>query len=155
MLLFWSVIVRFLPLQRSDLARRGKSDPSAKQDQSPLLHTYKYFHNHLVSSSTTPSLSSWRRQAAAAVIQLRNANCTGHWDASKDSLWVALQAAPKPAPDAPLNKTGDGGWLGQLRNSIASAKPPKSQTPDKPKEEKPKEKDEAVSSFFKSLLKNL
>jgi hypothetical protein len=87
-------------------------------------------------------------------VLLRNAHCPGHWDASKDSLWVALQAAPEPAPDAPLNKTGDGGWLGQLRNSIASAEPPKSQTPDKPKEEKPKEKDEAVSSFFESLLKN-
>jgi hypothetical protein len=89
------------------------------------------------------------------MILLRNVHCTGHWDASKDSLWVALQAAPEPAPDAPLNKTGDGGWLGQLCNSIASAKPPKSQTLDKPKDKKPKEKDEAMSSFFESLLKNL
>jgi len=95
---------------------------------------------------------------------LRNANYPGHWDASKDSLWVAL-----PAAGEGTNKTttgtstgGDDGWLMQLRDSIASALPPATDKTDEkeksstPSEDagKPKEKDAAVSSFFESLLKN-
>jgi hypothetical protein len=34
-LLFWSVIVCFFALQRSDLARQEMTDPSTKQDQTP------------------------------------------------------------------------------------------------------------------------
>jgi len=96
---------------------------------------------------------------------LRNANYPGHWDASKDSLWVAL-----PAPSEGTNTTdtgtstaGDDGWLTQLRYSIASALPPadkddehkdSSTTAEDGKAGKPKQKDAAVSSFFESLLKN-
>ena len=88
-------------------------------------------------------------------VLLRNAHCPGHWDASKDSLWVALPFVVDEKPETPLNTTGDEGWLSQLRNSIASAEPVKAAaTPDKPKEETPQKKDEAVSSFFESLLKN-
>ena len=87
-------------------------------------------------------------------VLLRNAHCPGHWDASKDSLWVALPLVIDEKPETPLNTSGDEGWLSQLRNSIASAEPVKAATPDKPKEETPKKKDEAVSSFFESLLKN-
>ena len=86
---------------------------------------------------------------------LRNAHCPGHWDAAKDSLWVALPTPAPPAEDAPPPAGGDEGWLGQLRESIVSAEPVKPVVPtsEKPKEESPK-KDAAVSSFFESLLKN-
>jgi hypothetical protein len=86
---------------------------------------------------------------------LRNAHCPGHWDATKDSLWVALPMPAPPAEDAPPPSGGDEGWLGQLRESIVSAEPIKPVVPtsEKPIEESPK-KDAAVSSFFESLLKN-
>ncbi|KAG7346109.1 hypothetical protein IV203_005177 [Nitzschia inconspicua] len=89
-------------------------------------------------------------------VLLRNANYPGHWDASKESLWVALPAPSEPAPPANTTKTGDEGWLTQLRESIASALPPEKATPkaEEGNDEKPKEKDAAVSSFFESLLKN-
>jgi hypothetical protein len=100
---------------------------------------------------------------------LRNANYPGHWDASKDSLWVALPCGTSGGSSGDGNTTttgtstaGDDGWLTQLRDSIASALPPTSDKADEnnkssaPKDEdgKPKEKDAAVSSFFESLLKN-
>mmetsp|Transcript_21387 Transcript_21387/g.48202 ORF Transcript_21387/g.48202 Transcript_21387/m.48202 type:complete len:474 (-) Transcript_21387:89-1510(-) len=94
---------------------------------------------------------------------LRNANYPGHWDASKDSLWVALPAASEGASTASSGAptSGDDGWLTQLRDSIASALPA-DKADDKEKNPsggggdsgKPKEKDAAVSSFFESLLKN-
>ena len=92
-------------------------------------------------------------------ILLRNANYPGHWDASKDSLWVAL---PSEADDAAVTTgtaaTGDDGWLTQLRDSIASALPAPVETPQKAatpaKDTKPAEKDEAVTDFFASLLAN-
>lgn len=89
-------------------------------------------------------------------VLLRNANYPGHWDASKESLWVALPAPSEPAPPANATKTGDEGWLMQLRESIASALPADRATPkaEESKDDKPKEKDAAVSSFFESLLKN-
>ena len=95
---------------------------------------------------------------------LRNANYPGHWDASKDSLWVALPAAGEGTNTTTTGTStaGDDGWLMQLRDSIASALPPTIDKADekekssKPAEDagKPKEKDAAVSSFFESLLKN-
>lgn len=99
---------------------------------------------------------------------LRNANYPGHWDASKDSLWVALPCGTNDGSNnATISTTGtsaagDDGWLTQLRDSIASALPPTSDTADENdkssasvgEDGKPKEKDAAVSSFFESLLKN-
>jgi hypothetical protein len=88
---------------------------------------------------------------------LRNANYPGHWEASKDSLWVALPTPTETGPVRTPVKTGDDGWLTQLRESIASALPsekPKSAGTEDEKDDKPKEKDAAVSSFFESLLKN-
>jgi hypothetical protein len=94
---------------------------------------------------------------------LRNANYPGHWDANKDSLWVAL-----PSADEGTNNTdttgastaGDDGWLMQLRSSIASALPPaaskaaETKTSSPAKAAKAGAKDEAVTDFFASLLKN-
>ncbi|MGK3734414.1 MAG: hypothetical protein ACI8RD_000895 [Bacillariaceae sp.] len=98
---------------------------------------------------------------------LRNANYPGHWDASKDSLWVALPAATsgggggtsEMSTQTTPSTTGDGGWLTQLRDSIASALPTTDKTSGNEKasadnDGKPKEKDKAVSSFFESLLAN-
>lgn len=89
---------------------------------------------------------------------LRNANYPGHWDASKDSLWVALPSEADAAPTTGTAATGDDGWLTQLRDSIASALPAPVETPQKAatpsKDTKPAEKDEAVTDFFASLLKN-
>jgi hypothetical protein len=94
---------------------------------------------------------------------LRNANYPGHWDASKDSLWVALPAAGDGTntTSTGTSTAGDDGWLTQLRDSIASALPPATDKADEEKSSapaedsgKPKGKDAAVSSFFESLLKN-
>lgn len=97
---------------------------------------------------------------------LRNANYPGHWDASKDSLWVALPQDPsnsttsKSTTVSSTTVTGDDGWLTQLRQSIVSALPTvdkssSSKNKSAAKDDgKPKEKDAAVSSFFESLLKN-
>jgi len=96
---------------------------------------------------------------------LRNANYPGHWDASKDSLWVALPATNGTSDTSTQTMTtttaGDDGWLTQLRDSIVSALPAtdKAYVNEKPSADdnangKPKEKDAAVSSFFESLLKN-
>lgn len=91
---------------------------------------------------------------------LRNANYPGHWDASKDSLWVALPSETE-GNTSETNTTaaaGDDGWLTELRDSIASALPTSAATDDNTPanniDDKPKEKDAAVSSFFESLLKN-
>lgn len=97
-------------------------------------------------------------------VLLRNANYPGHWEASRDSLWVALPTPADPLPPGAAANAGDGGWLNQLRDSIASALPAApssgaadgggSGTDDSSAGKKPKEKDAAVSSFFESLLKN-
>ena len=101
---------------------------------------------------------------------LRNANYPGHWDASKDSLWMALPTATTSGEGSTAKTTaassaasGDDGWLTQLRDSIASALPATTDKADEKDKstsagggdsDKPKEKDAAVSSFFESLLKN-
>jgi hypothetical protein len=92
-------------------------------------------------------------------VLLRNAHCTGVWDASKDSLWVALPApTPSREPETTNKSEGDEGWLGQLRDSIASASEPAPPTPAKDESSKDEaatpQKDAAVSSFFENLLKN-
>lgn len=100
-------------------------------------------------------------------VLLRNANYPGHWEASKDSLWVALPTPPAPLPPQASAAIGDHGWLNQLRDSIASAMPtaPSSGAGAGAADgtggeganqgnKTPKEKDAAVSSFFESLLKN-
>ena len=101
-------------------------------------------------------------------VLLRNAHCPGVWDASKDSLWVALPATAATPEGAQSSSSpggvGDEGWLRQLRDSIASAsEPAPPATPAKDGDDAnnqddndgttPK-KDAAVSSFFESLLKD-
>jgi len=56
---------------------------------------------------------------------LRNANYPGHWEASKDSLWVALPSSMGMSSndDNGSRAVGDAGWLAELRESIASALP--------------------------------
>ena len=98
-------------------------------------------------------------------VLLRNANYPGHWDASKDSLWVALPSSTETSStnnntNSDVSGAGDDGWLTQLRDSIASALPvtqaETSETPEKQAQNsgKPGEKDAAVTDFFASLLKN-
>eukprot|EP00531_Pseudo-nitzschia_arenysensis_P010750 CAMPEP_0116142858 /NCGR_PEP_ID=MMETSP0329-20121206/15133_1 /TAXON_ID=697910 /ORGANISM="Pseudo-nitzschia arenysensis, Strain B593" /LENGTH=408 /DNA_ID=CAMNT_0003638123 /DNA_START=135 /DNA_END=1361 /DNA_ORIENTATION=+ len=91
-------------------------------------------------------------------ILLRNANYPGHWDASKDSLWVALPAAESSTTtDAGTTAAGDDGWLTQLRDSIASALPQTTEVAKEPTPKKaatPAKKEAEVSDFFASLLKN-
>ena len=90
-------------------------------------------------------------------VLLRNAHYPGHWEASKDSLWVAL---PTPSENKAVDEgpvTGDEGWLSQLRESIASAaEAPKAAVvqEETKTEEKTAEPDVAVSDFFASLLKD-
>lgn len=90
-------------------------------------------------------------------VVLRSAHYPGHWDANKDSLWVALPA-PKDEKKVETPKpSGDEGWLSQLRESIASAQdlPPPIASPEKVElDDKKKDgKDAEVSDFFASLLK--
>jgi hypothetical protein len=88
---------------------------------------------------------------------LRNAHYPGHWEASKDSLWVALPTTSESLTADSGASTGDEGWLVQLRESIASAAnaPKPVIAPEETKaEEKTNEKDAAVSDFFASLLKD-
>jgi hypothetical protein len=56
---------------------------------------------------------------------LRNANYPGHWEASKDSLWVALpsSAGTSSGTGKASPSVGDECWLTELRESIASALP--------------------------------
>ena len=108
-------------------------------------------------ATTTPLYGPGKQQEdLIETVLLRNANYPGHWEASKDSLWAALPAPQVAAAETKATPTGDAGWLTQLRDSIASALPAeKAAAPAaKDKEEKPKEKDAAVSSFFESLLKD-
>lgn len=106
-------------------------------------------------------------------VLLRSANYPGHWDAGKDSLWVALPAtkdhggeedgddaaaAAATARTTGKGTAGDGGWLGQLRESIASAQdlppPGANSSPEKQSHDDKKDgKDAEVSDFFASLLK--
>jgi hypothetical protein len=88
-------------------------------------------------------------------VLLRNAHYPGHWDAQKDSLWVALPTPSEASTDVSGLATGDEGWLTQLRGSIASAEAPRAAAAaeETKEDKKPKEKDAAVSSFFESLLK--
>jgi hypothetical protein len=86
-------------------------------------------------------------------VLLRNANCPGEWQASKDSLWKALPPLSQAA-DAKDKKaarsSGDDGWLQQLRDSLGSAaEPAAASTPSTT----PKTEDAEVSSFFENLLK--
>lgn len=102
-------------------------------------------------------------------VVLRSAHYPGHWDASKDSLWVALPApnnttlehdTANAAATIKGGGGGDAGWLGQLRESIASAadaiaainSPDKKAQDDADNKEGSKETE--VSDFFASLLKN-
>lgn len=90
-------------------------------------------------------------------VVLRTAHYPGHWDANKDSLWVALPSPQDTVVSESAVQSGDQGWLTQVRESIAAANdlPPPSATPDVSNEEdkQPKEKDAEVTDFFASLLK--
>jgi hypothetical protein len=91
-------------------------------------------------------------------VLLRNAQFPGHWDASKDSIWVALphlQTGDKNEESTEeAEKAGDDSWLGELRASVASEvkTPPPKEKPGAADASKTPN-DAAVSSFFESLLK--
>lgn len=91
-------------------------------------------------------------------VLLRNAHYPGHWEANKDSLWVALPTPAEPQADAAGTDEGDEGWLTQLRESIASAanaqKPVVTPEETKTEEKTNDSNDAAVSDFFASLLKD-
>jgi hypothetical protein len=86
-------------------------------------------------------------------VLLRNANCPGEWEASKDSLWKALPPMSQAA-DATDKKvarsSGDDGWLQQLRDSLGSAAEPAAASMPSTTL---KTEDAEVSSFFENLLK--
>ena len=104
-------------------------------------------------------------------VVLRSAHYPGHWDASTDSLWIALPTASTTtnshgtSSGDRTNVGGDAGWLGQLRESIASATDaaaaaaaaaasPETTSTDDDNNNKKEGKDADVSDFFASLLKN-
>ncbi|KAL3941021.1 MAG: hypothetical protein SGBAC_004562 [Bacillariaceae sp.] len=110
-------------------------------------------------SVATPMYGPGRHQEEfIESVLLRNAHYPGHWEASKDSLWVALPTA-REAPQAEAGADDkDEGWLSQLRESIASAaeaaKPVISAEETKAEEKASETQDVAVSDFFASLLKD-
>uniref|UniRef100_A0A7S4EJ10 Uncharacterized protein n=1 Tax=Pseudo-nitzschia australis TaxID=44445 RepID=A0A7S4EJ10_9STRA len=146
-----------------------KEEKEPTQTSTPLAETGT---TDAVASVSATALYGPGRQQEDLIesMLLRNANYPGHWDASKDSLWMALPtaAASGEGKTAKVTATsaaasGDDGWLTQLRDSIASALPAttdkaddkaKSASAGEGDSDKPKEKDAAVSSFFESLLKN-
>lgn len=91
-------------------------------------------------------------------VLLRNAHYPGHWEANKDSLWVALPTASEAPAAETGTSSGDDGWLTQLRESIVSAadapKPAVGPEETKTAEETKETQDVAVSDFFASLLKD-
>lgn len=92
-------------------------------------------------------------------VLLRNAQFPGHWDASKDSIWVALPASQtenekKEESEESTDKAGDNSWLSELRSSVVAdvkTPPPKGKSEAADASKTPN--DAAVSSFFESLLK--
>ncbi|VEU45109.1 unnamed protein product [Pseudo-nitzschia multistriata] len=160
-------------------AQRSVSYDKLSQLWRDMANGIQVWNAEAATSSAVPAPESESAAAAAALygpgrqqedliesVLLRNANYPGHWDAAKDSLWVALPSEPhggQAAEGAGAPAAGDDGWLTQLRDSIASALPVASaEQTDKNKAaagkdggaDKPKEKDAAVSSFFESLLKD-
>jgi len=96
-------------------------------------------------------------------VLLRNAQCPGYWDASKDSLWKALppssslEVIGSQQDQKTSNASGDEAWLAKLRDSVVSDTPGMQTPPPKEKPEKKKKKkggDADVSNFFESLLNN-
>lgn len=85
-------------------------------------------------------------------VLLKNAQCPGHWNATKDSLWVALPETSeltKGAEDtAPKS---DEAWLSQLQQSVGVVAT--SAEPAAPSPAPKKADDAAVASFFEDLLK--
>ncbi|CAB9527378.1 expressed unknown protein [Seminavis robusta] len=92
-------------------------------------------------------------------VLLRNAHFPGQWDASNDSLWVALPSATddataNAAADAPAD--GDESWLRELRSSVTSEAvktPPATAKGDSAADTAKTPNDAELSSFFDSLLK--
>jgi hypothetical protein len=92
-------------------------------------------------------------------VLLRNAHFPGQWDASNDSLWVALPTSsvddgPGSFSTSDQAAAGDDSWLRELRSSVASdVKTPPPSANKEPGTESKTPNDAAVSSFFESLLK--
>jgi hypothetical protein len=108
-------------------------------------------------TAPTPLYGPGRQQDdLIETVLLRSGHYPGHWEANKDSLWVALPTPAEQKTETAAVASGDEGWLGQLRESIASAADvaPASKTTEESTEASPAKKDAAVSSFFESLLKN-
>jgi len=104
-----------------------------------------------------------QQEESIETLLLPNAHYPGHWNASTDSLWVALPAeGTNQTTEIVSSATGDDGWLTQLRDSIVSTLPSvkddtgkdASASEAKPVAQASPKKDAAVSSFFESLLKN-
>jgi hypothetical protein len=91
-------------------------------------------------------------------VLLRNAQYTGEWDASKDSLWKALPSSEQKEEEVGKKHTdtGDDAWLSQLRDSMAAVSgdtSARAAAPAAPVAAAAEGKDVAVSSFFENLLK--
>ena len=94
---------------------------------------------------------------------LKNASCDGQWDASKDSLDVALpsplvtESVPEETQEDSFNGYNDDDWLSKLASSMKTIEVPVGTKDDtkssKSIKAKDTKKDVAVSSFFENLLK--
>jgi hypothetical protein len=110
--------------------------------------------NHNISLVLSIYGPGQHQEDSIETVLLRNAHYPGHWDAQKDSVWVALPTPLEVTPEATGPATGDEGWLGQLRETITADTPKPIPAAEQATDEKPPKKDAAVSSFFESLLKN-
>ena len=160
------------------------SEKETEKEESPVIETSASSENVLLSVDYDKLSQLWRDMATGIpvwearasneatalygpgkqqedlieTILLRNANYPGHWDASKDSLWVALPSSDVGTSSSQgTSRAGDDGWLTQLRDSIASALPQTTEVASEPTPKKaatPAKKEAEVSDFFASLLKN-
>ena len=95
----------------------------------------------------------------------RNANYPGHWDAATDSVWKILPSSSSTATTvtgsssnnnnkATLTKSGDQGWLKELRDSVAiPTETAVEKTPNKPTTKATTDKTPDVSDYFSQFLK--
>ena len=146
------VFVRTVDNKSEDDDDKGRSEEASLSIQQ-LANVWRKFAQGTDIEEDLAVFPPDKNQDLIESVLLRNANCPGQWDSSKDSLWKALpassQAANKKEPKT-TRSPGDDAWLQQLRDSLGTAAQP---TAASAPSATPTTDDAEVSSFFENLLK--